>query len=74
MYGEGNVLSERERLTIEVIGTRRESRHALSRKVGMTSRVQEELEDLFMAAWTSAVVAGAKCDRTGGKGVGRGQA
>ena len=62
----GTVPSERARLMMLVIGSRRESRHDLSRKVGIISRVQEALEDLRMTILTSSVLAGEKDDRQGG--------
>ena len=62
----GKVPSERARLMMLVLGSRRESRHDLSRKVGIISRVQEALEDLRMAILTSSVLAGEKDDRQGG--------
>ena len=49
-----------------VIGSRRESRHDLSRKVGMISRAQEALEDLRIEIFTSSVFAGGKEERGGG--------
>jgi hypothetical protein len=48
------------------MGKRSESRQALSRKVGITSSVQVELVDLFMAARTSSIVAGKNVERDGG--------
>ena len=49
-----------------VMGSKRESRHDLIRKVGMMSRAQEALEDLRIAALTSAMLAGEKDERQGG--------
>ena len=62
----GKVPSERERFTMLVMGMIRESRQDLSKKVGMMSRVQEALEDLRMAAFTSSGLAGEKLVRQGG--------
>ena len=49
-----------------VMGMIRESRQDLSKKVGMMSRVQEALEDLRMAAFTSSGLTGEKLVRQGG--------
>ena len=54
----GKIPSERARLMMLVIGSRRESRQDLSRKVGMISSSQEALEDLRIAILTSSVLAG----------------
>jgi hypothetical protein len=62
----GKIPSESARLMMLVIGSRRESRQDLSRKVGMISRAQEALEDLRIAALTSSVFAGEKDERLGG--------
>ena len=51
------VPSEKERLTIVVMGTRSAFRHALSRKIGMMSSVHVELEEWLMASRTSSRVA-----------------
>ena len=51
---------------ILVMGSSKESRHDLRRKVGMMSRGQEALEDFKIAAFTSATVAGEKSEREGG--------
>ena len=58
--------SERARLIMLVMGSKRESRQDLIRKVGMISRAQEALEDLRIAALTSSVLAGEKDERRGG--------
>jgi len=58
--------SESARLMMLVIGSRRESRQDLRRKVGMISRAQEAFEDLTIAVLTSSVVAGEKDERQGG--------
>jgi len=58
--------SESARLIMLVMGSKRESRHDLIRKVGMMSRAQEALEDLRIAALTSAMLAGEKDERQGG--------
>ena len=68
----GNAPSESERFTMLVMGRSKESRHSLRRKVGMTSSVQEELDDCIMADRTSSVVAGGNSDRVGGAGSGTG--
>ena len=62
----GKMHSRRARLIMLVIGSRRESRQDLSRKVGMISRSQEALEDLRIAVLTSSVLAGEKDDKRGG--------
>ena len=62
----GKIPSRRARLIMLVIGSRRESRQDLSRKVGMISRSQEALEDLRIAVLTSSVLAGEKDDKRGG--------
>ena len=49
-----------------VMGMIRESRQDLSKKVGMMSRVQEALEDLRMAVFTSSGIAGEKLVMQGG--------
>ena len=49
-----------------VIGSSRESRHDLRRKVGMVSREQVEFEESRIACLTSSVVAGVKTEREGG--------
>jgi len=59
----GKISSERARLIMLVIGSRRESRQDLSRKVGMISRSQEALDDLRIAILTSSVHAGEKDER-----------
>ena len=59
----GKIPSERARLMILVIGSRRESRQDLSRKVGMISRSQEAFDDLRIAILTSSVDAGEKDER-----------
>ena len=59
----GKIPSERARLIILVIGSRRESRQDLSRKVGMISRSQEAFDDLRIAILTSSVDAGEKDER-----------
>ena len=71
---EGKVPSENERLTIFVMGWRRTSRQDLSRKVGMMSREQDELDDSVIADRTSSQVAGTKADKEweGGRGNGMG--
>ena len=61
----GKIPSESARLMM-VIGSRRESRQDLSRKVGMISRAQEEFEDLRIAVLTSSMLAGEKDERQGG--------
>ena len=58
--------SERARLIMLVMGSKRESRQDLIRKVGMISRAQEALEDLRIAALTSSMFAGEKDERRGG--------
>jgi len=58
--------SESARLIMLVMGSKRESRHDLIRKVGMMSRAQEALEDLRIAALTSSLLAGEKDERQGG--------
>ena len=58
--------SERARLIMLVMGSKRESRHDLIRKVGIISRAQEALEDLRIAALTSSMFAGEKDERRGG--------
>ena len=62
----GKMPSESARLMILVMGRRRESRHDLSKKVGMISRAQEALEDLRIEIFTSSVFAGGKEERGGG--------
>ena len=62
----GKMPSESARLIMLVMGSKRESRHDLIRKVGMMSRAQEALEDLRIAALTSAMLAGEKDERQGG--------
>ena len=59
----GKIPSERARLIILVIGSRRESRQDLSRKVGMISRSQKAFDDLRIAILTSSVDAGEKDER-----------
>ena len=49
-----------------VMGSKRESRQDLRRKVGMISRQQEALEDLRIAIFTSSGVAGENDEREGG--------
>jgi hypothetical protein len=60
LKGEGKVLSDRDRLTMVVMGKRRESRQDLRRKVGTISRGQDASEDCSMAARTSSRLAGEK--------------
>ena len=62
----GKMPSESARLIMLVMGSKRESRRDLIRKVGMMSRAQEALEDLRIAALTSAMLAGEKDERQGG--------
>ena len=62
----GKMSSESARLIMLVMGSKRESRQDLIRKVGMMSRAQEALEDLRIAALTSAMLAGEKDERQGG--------
>ena len=62
----GKMPSESAMLIMLVMGSKRESRHDLIRKVGMMSRAQEALEDLRIAALTSAMLAGEKDERQGG--------
>ena len=62
----GKIPSESARLMMLVIGSRRESRQDLSRKVGMISRAQEEFEDLRIAVLTSSMLAVEKDERQGG--------
>jgi len=62
----GEIPSESARLMMLVIGSRRESRQDLSRKVGMISRAQEEFEDRRIAVLTSSMLAGEKDERQGG--------
>ena len=62
----GKMPSESARLIMLVMGSKRESRHDLIKKVGMMSRAQEALEDLRIAALTSAMPAGEKDERQGG--------
>jgi len=62
----GKMPSESTRLIMLVMGSKRKSRHDLIRKVGMMSRAQEALEDLRIAALTSAMLAGEKDERQGG--------
>ena len=52
--------SVREKLMMLVIGDSKESRQDLSRKVGMTSREQVELDELSMMVRTSSVEARVK--------------
>ena len=66
MNESGKMPSESARLIIFVMGSKRETRHDLIRKVGMMSRAQEALEDLRIAALTSAMLAGVKDERQGG--------
>src|SRR6188768_1558965 len=54
----GKIPSESARLMMLVIGSRRESRQDLSRKVGMISKAQDEFEDLRIAVLTSSMLAG----------------
>ena len=61
----GKMPSESARLIMLVMGSKRESRHDLIRKVGMMSRAQEALEDLRIAALTLAMLAGEKAERRG---------
>ena len=63
----GNIPSESARLMMLAIGSRRESRQDLSRKVEMISRAQEAFEDLGIAILTSSMLAGEKDERQGGK-------
>ena len=58
--------SERARLIMLVMGSKRESRQDLIRNVGMISRAQEALEDLRIAALTTSLLAGEKDERLGG--------
>ena len=62
----GKILSRRARLIMLVIGSRRESRQDLSKKVCMMSRSQEALEDFRIKVFTSSVLAGEKDERRGG--------
>ena len=64
----GKVPEESERLIIVVIGTRREWRHFLRRKVEMKSRGQVESEEARIASETSAVEAGGKWRKAVGEG------
>ena len=49
-----------------VMGSKRESRQDLRRKVGMISRPQEAFEDLRIVIFTSSGVAGENDEREGG--------
>lgn len=62
----GKVDSCKQRLIRVVIGVRRVSRHDLRTTVGMKSSEQVAVDDARMAARTSAVVVGVKCDSEGG--------
>ena len=62
----GKMPSECARLMMLMMGSKRESKHDLIRKVGMISRAQEALEDLRIAALTSSMFAGEKDERRGG--------
>ena len=62
----GKIPSESARLMMLVIGSRRESRQDLSRKVGMISRAQEEFEDRRIAVLISSMLAGEEDKRQGG--------
>ena len=66
MNESGKMPSESARLIMLVMGSKRESKHDLIRKVGMISRAQEALEDLRIAALTSSMFAGEKDERRGG--------
>lgn len=66
LKGSGKVPSDRDRLMMLVMGIRRESRQALSRNVGMTSRWQVALEEARIACLTSSLLAGVKEVRRGG--------
>ena len=59
----GKIPSESARLMMLVIGSRRESRQDLSRKVGMISRSKEALDDLRIAVLTSSAHVGEKDER-----------
>jgi hypothetical protein len=72
LYEDGKVLSEKERLTMVVMGTSSAFRHVLSKKVGMMSSEHEESEERLMASRTSSRVAGRKEDKVGGAGFGGG--
>ena len=63
----GKEPSDSARLTMVVIGSSKESRHDLRRKVGMESREQVELKELRIACLTSSVLAGVKTEREGGE-------
>jgi hypothetical protein len=58
--------SDRDILTMVVIGWIRELRQDLRRKVGMVSRVQDALDDMRMACRTSSELAGEKLSSLGG--------
>jgi hypothetical protein len=70
LYWVGKTPSASERLTMEVMGWIRASRHALSREVGMISREHVASDDWSMAALISSVEQGAKVARRGGAGFG----
>ena len=62
--------SERDILTILVIGTRSESKQSLTILVGITSVMQVAFDDLRMIFRTSVVDAGENSGRVGGGFVG----
>jgi len=66
----GNFPSDRAKLIIFVIGRIRESRQDLSRKVGMISREQVELDDTKTAFRTSSGLARENSEKGGGVEVG----
>jgi len=66
LYEVGKVPSDKARLMMLVIGRSKESRQDLSRKVGIMSREQVELEDNKIACLTSLILAGAKVGKDGG--------
>ena len=66
----GKVPSEMAKLMMVVIGTNKESRQDLRRKVGMMSREDEAEEDERIAFLTSWRSAGGKVEQVGGGEVG----
>ena len=58
--------SERSRLMMSVMGSKREPRHDFRRKVGIMSREHEALEGFRIDIFTSSVVAAEKAESEGG--------
>jgi hypothetical protein len=66
----GKMPSDRARFIIIVMGCNKESRQDLRRKVGIVSREQVALEDIWIAFLTSSASAGRKDENSGGVVVG----